>query len=140
MIFVPLPPLVGRPRGPLFCPGEGGIDEGLLQLQFPSGLQLLRQSTQDAFQLALPHLLLEMTMASLGKADTSWAVRATVPPPQGSQNTVGDCSCVLPRTTSTIGASLRPQDRFAQLPLGITEFPSSSDTLFLRFFLHAENC
>src|ERR1700727_1267468 len=65
MIFVPLPPLVGRPRGPLFYPRERGVDEGLLQLQFSSGLQLLRQSTQDAFQLALPHPLLEMTMASL---------------------------------------------------------------------------
>ena len=39
---------------------------------------------------------------------------APVPNPQDS---VEDCSCVRPRTTSTIGASLRSQDRFDQLPL-----------------------
>jgi len=43
-----------RPRGPLSCPREGGVDKGLLQFQFPAGLQFLRQSTQDALQPAFP--------------------------------------------------------------------------------------
>jgi hypothetical protein len=61
------------------------------------------------------------------------------PRPQDPQDPVEDGSGVLPRTTSTIGASLRSQDRFDQLPLGIAEFPSSSHALLLPVFLHAEN-
>jgi len=49
--------------------------------------------------------------------------RKVCPRPQDPQNPVEDCSGVLPRTTSTIGASLRSQDRFGQLPLGIATIP-----------------
>ena len=51
---VPLPRFVGPTARPLSCPREGGVDKGLLQFQFPAGLQFLRQSTQDALQPAFP--------------------------------------------------------------------------------------
>jgi len=64
--FRPLAAL-GGPDGeaPLFSPREGGIDESLLHVQFSAGLQLRRQGTQDAFQFALSHPLLEAAVAGL---------------------------------------------------------------------------
>jgi hypothetical protein len=53
---------------------------------------------------------------------------------QDPQDSVENRSRFLPRTTSTIGAPLRSQDRFNQLPLSIAEFPSSSHALFLTAF------
>ena len=53
---------------------------------------------------------------------------------QDPEDSVENRSRFLPRTTSTIGAPLRSQDRFNQLPLSIAEFPSSSHALFLTAF------
>jgi hypothetical protein len=63
--FRPLPRLVGPTATPLFCPREGGVNESLLQFQFPTGVQLLSQDAQDALQFALPHPLMKTAMASL---------------------------------------------------------------------------
>ena len=61
------------------------------------------------------------------------------PAAQDPQDSVEHPSRVLPGTTSTIRTSLRSQDRFDELPLGIAEFPSSSHALLLPAFLPAEN-
>ena len=50
---------------------------------------------------------------------------------QYPQNPVEHGSRILPRTPSPVGASLRAQNRFDPLPLGVTEFPPSSHTLLL---------
>ena len=65
--------------------------------------------------------------------------RHCAPVPKTHKIPLSTARGVLPRTTSTIGASLRSQDRFDQLPLGIAEFPSSSHALLLPVFRHAEN-
>jgi hypothetical protein len=48
-------------------------------------------------------------------------------------------SCVLPRTTTTVGTPLGTQDWFDQFPLGIAEFPSSSHALLLPAFPRTGN-
>jgi hypothetical protein len=92
---------------------------------------------------------------SLAKMRCSFASRATVGGGGGRSGTVGTyrgvlataCqspkptefrwhrSRVLPWAPSTAGASLRSEDRFDQLPLGIAEFPSSSHALVTAPFL-----
>jgi hypothetical protein len=60
------------------------------------------------------------------------------PRPQDPQNPVEDCSCVLPRTTSTIGRSFRSQDRFDHFPSG-HRCASSAHARLLPVFLLAKN-
>ena len=74
-----------------------------------------------------------------GTADICWQLAPLRPGTQDPQDSVEHSSRVLPGAASAIGASLRSQDRFDQLPLGIAEFPSSSHALLLSAFLPAEN-
>jgi hypothetical protein len=104
-----------------------------------SSQQLLRQHLQDALQFALSHPLLEAAVAGLVRRVFSRQLTPLRPCTQDPQDSVENRSRVLPRTTSTIGASLRSQDRFNQLSLGIVEFPSSSHGSFLTAFLRPEN-
>ena len=78
-------------------------------------------------------------MAGLVRRVFSRQLTPLRPCAQDPQDSVENRLRVLPRTTSTIGASLRSQDRFNQLPLGIAEFPSSSHASFLTAFLRPEN-
>src|SRR5262252_4575443 len=94
---------------------------------------------QDALQFALPHPLLETAMAGLVRRIFLGQLAPLRPAAQDPQDSVEHRSRVLPGTTSTIRASLRSQDRFDELPLGIAEFPSSSHALLLPAFLPAEN-
>jgi hypothetical protein len=52
-------------HGPLFCTAEGGVDEGLGQIQLPTRQQILGQRPQDLDQRAFPHPALEAPMAGL---------------------------------------------------------------------------
>ena len=56
-----------------------------------------------------------------------------------SSYTVEHRSRILPGTASTVGPSLRSQDHFDQLPLGIAESPSSSHALLVPTFPHTGN-
>src|SRR6476620_7904492 len=94
---------------------------------------------QDALQFALSHPLLEAAVAGLVRRVFSRQLTPLRSCTQDPQDSVENRSRVLPRTTSTIGASLRSQDRFNKLPLGIAEFPSSSHASFLTAFLRPEN-
>ena len=120
MIFVPLPRLVSD-EAPFFCPGEGGVDESLLQLQLPSGLQLFRQATQDAFQLALPHPLLEATMASLVRRIARWQVVPRRARAQDPQDAVHDGPRIGPRPAAPIRATARAEGRFEHGLLDVGE-------------------
>jgi hypothetical protein len=106
---------------------------------FPRACNSAASTRKNALQFACSHPLLETAMASL-----VWRVLVGQFAPlrsgsQHPQNSVEHRSRVLPRTTSTVGAPLRSQDRFDQLPLGIAEFPSSSHALLLPAFQRAEN-
>jgi hypothetical protein len=61
------------------------------------------------------------------------------PRAQDPQDSIQHRLRILPWTTSTIGTSLRSQERFYQLPLGIAEFPSSSHALLLPALVDAGN-
>jgi hypothetical protein len=52
-------------HGPLFRTAEGGVDEGLGQIQLPARQQILGQGAQDRDQRAFPHPALEAAMAGL---------------------------------------------------------------------------
>jgi hypothetical protein len=61
------------------------------------------------------------------------------PRAQNPQDSIEHRVRILPWTTTTIGTSLRSQDWFYQLPLGIAELPSSPQTLLLPTFVDAGN-
>src|SRR3984893_7853386 len=94
---------------------------------------------QDALRFACPTQLLETTMAGLIGRIFLGQFPPLGPGAQHPENSVEHGSRIRPRTTSTVRASLRSQDRFDQLPLGIAEFPSSSHALLLPALLLPEN-
>src|SRR5579883_150830 len=107
MIFVPLPRLVGPTASPLFCPREGGIDESLLQVEFPPCLELLGQHAQDALQRAGPHPVLETAMAGLVRRILVGQFAPLRSGAQHPQNSVEHGSRLLPGSTTTVGPPRR---------------------------------
>jgi hypothetical protein len=113
-----------RPPSPLFSPREGGVDKSLLQIQFSSGVQLLGQFAQDAFQPAFPYPLLEPAMTRLVGRISARQFTPLGTCAQDPQHSSQHSSRIMPGATATIGTPLRSQDRFNRLPLVIAEFPS----------------
>jgi hypothetical protein len=84
MTLVPLPRRVGPIAPPPFCPAEGGIDEGLGQIELAACQQILGQLVQHFVQHPFVHPALEATVAGL--VWWKFALRQFPPLCPGSQN------------------------------------------------------
>jgi hypothetical protein len=106
-----------RPRGPLSClaPVKEASMKASSSFSFPPACNS-SSSAQDGLPTCLPAPNAGRGDDRSGMADICWATRAAVP--QHPQNSVEHGSRVLPRTTATVRAPLRPQERFDQFPMG----------------------
>jgi hypothetical protein len=89
---------------------------------------------QDALQLAFPHPLLKAAVAGLVGRISLGQFAPLCSRTQDPQNSVEYGPRVAPRPTATVGTPLGSQNRFDELPLGITEFPSASHSLLVPAF------
>jgi hypothetical protein len=137
--FCSLAALGGPDReAPFFAPVKEASRKASSSCNFPR-----RVTPRPVRARCLPACPLSPTVGSgggrSGTAGISWAVPPLCPCPQDPQNSVEYGACVLPRPATTVGTPLRTQHRFDQLPLGIAEFPSASQTFLLLVLERAEN-
>jgi len=102
-------PAPGGPdcKTPFFAPEKEASIKASSSSQFSSGMQLLGQYPQDAFQLALPHPLLEAAMAGLVRGGYFWgSSRHCAPVPKTHR---------IPLSTARVSCHGRPRPSVRRL-------------------------
>jgi hypothetical protein len=110
-----------RPQRPLFRRGEGGVDEGLTEIDFAAIAEIFREALQQPIEPAAALPLLKAAVTGLiGRI----APRQVVPRRAGAQHpehAVEDGARIGPRASAAIGTPPRTERRFEHGPLAVSE-------------------
>jgi hypothetical protein len=108
-----------RPQRPFFRPGEGGIDEGFGQIDFPAVSEIRGQSFEQAIEAATALPELKSTVTRLIRRIARGQVGPGRAGAQDPQHAVEHRARIGPGPPAPVGAAARTKRRFQKSPLGV---------------------
>jgi hypothetical protein len=110
-----------RPQRPFFRRGEGRVDEGFTQIDFPAVAEVFGEALEQAIQAARALPELKPTVAGLVGGIPRRQVVPRRARPQHPQYAVQHGARIAPWATASIGATARAEGGFEHGPLGVGE-------------------
>ena len=115
-----------RPQRPLFRPGEGGIDEGFGEIDFPAVAEIRGQAFEQPIESATALPELKAPVTRLVRRIARGQIGPGRAGPKDPEHAVEHGARVGPRATPSIGTSPRPKRRLEKGPLGVGEIHAAT--------------
>jgi hypothetical protein len=109
-----------RLQRPFFRPGEGGIDEGFGQIDFPAVSKVRGQSFEQAVEAATALPELKSTVTRLIRRVARGEVGPRRAGAQDPKHTIEHRARIGPGPSAAVGAAPRTKRRFEKGPLGVS--------------------
>jgi hypothetical protein len=110
-----------RLQRPLFCPGEGGVDEGFGEIDLAAVSEIRGEALKQAIEPTTLLPLLKPTVARLVRRIAGRQIGPRGARAQDPQHAVEHGARIGPRSPATIRSATRTKRRFEKGPLGIGE-------------------
>jgi hypothetical protein len=108
-----------RSQSPFFCPGEGGIDEGFGQIDFPAVSEIRGESFEQAIEAATALPELKSTVTRLIRRVARRQVGPGRAGAQDPEHAVEHRARIGPGPPAPVGAAARTERRFEKGPLRV---------------------
>jgi hypothetical protein len=109
-----------RSQSPLFRPGEGGIDEGFGQIDFPAVSEIRGESFEQTIEAATALPELKATVTRLIRRVARGQVGPGCSGAEDPQHAVEHRARIGPGSPAPVGPAARTKRRFEKRPLSVS--------------------